>query len=121
MRETVHYRGVATKVVIPEGKTLVQVAGDILKTRHPKYKISVSDNPINYLCDIFYTGYFFHVGSQTLYNITRGSIDMDEEIIKAKELPDGTIVYELKYYNGGAGFDECLEEAMDNMNKETDS
>ena len=118
MSETVHYRGVATKVDIPEGKTLVQVAEDILKSRDPQYKIpAYSDGPLEYLCDHYNEEYFFHVGKQTLYMITKASIDIDEDIIRAKELADGTIVYELKYYNGGAGFEECLEKAMDNLDQ----
>jgi len=118
MSETVHYRGVATKVIIPEGKTLVQVAEDILKERDPQYKIPpYTDGPLEALCDEYYNEYFFYPGNQSLYNITKGSIDLDEDIMEAKELEDGTIVYELKYYNGGAGFEECLEEAMDKMNK----
>ena len=28
---------------------------------------------------------------------------------------DGTIEYELRYYNGGAGFGECMEEAFDKL------
>lgn len=39
----------------------------------------------------------------------------DDEIIKASENPDGTISFQLKFYNGGASMNECLEEAIDKL------
>jgi len=41
-----------------------------------------------------------------------GVIEKENEgILKGRNKEDGTIEYELRYYNGG-GFVECLEEAF---------
>ena len=111
MSEIVHYKGVATRINQPNDKTLIDVAKDILKERNKKIK-DYYDNAIECLCDNYSHEFFYHPKSQTLYKITKEDL-VDEEIIKAKPKIDGTIDYELKYYNGGAGFHECLEEAFD--------
>ena len=101
MSETVHYKGVAIKIEQPNDKTLLDVAKGILKERNydiPDYY----DNAIECL-------------TQDLYKITKEHHDLDEEIIKADLMDDGTIVYELRYYNGGAGFEECMEEAFNKL------
>jgi hypothetical protein len=113
MSETVHYKGVATRINQPKDKTLIDVAKDILKERDKE----ISDhynNAIECLCDNYSHEFFYHPKTQTLYKITKEDL-VDEEIIKAQQKKDGTIEYELKYYNGGVGFDECLEEAFDKL------
>jgi len=39
----------------------------------------------------------------------------NKDFAEAKENDDGTISFTLKYYNGGAGFDEVLEWAFEDM------
>jgi hypothetical protein len=43
--------------------------------------------------------------------------DDDEDIIEAIDNGDGSFDYLLKFYNGGVGFHECLQEAFDKLNK----
>ena len=38
-----------------------------------------------------------------------------EDIFLATKNSDGTISFEIKYYNGGCGLDEALEDALSNM------
>ena len=114
MSETVHYKGIATKIEQPNDKTLLDVAKGILKERNydiPDYY----DNAIECLTQEFYEEFFYHPKTKNIYKITKEHHDLDEDIIKADLMDDGTIVYELRYYNGGAGFQECMEEAFDKL------
>ena len=114
MSETVHYKGTATKVEVPDGKTLNEVADQILKDRNIKLT-SYYDSAVVCLSEELYNEYFYHPMVNTLYKITKSEHDLEEEIIRADYNQDGNINYELKYYNGGAGFNECLEEAFDKL------
>jgi hypothetical protein len=114
MSKTVHYRGVATKIEQPHDKTLLDVVKGILKERN--YVVAdYYNNALECLTQEFCDEYFYHPKTQTLYSITKTDHDLDEEIIKAEPKDDGTIEYELRYYNGGAGFEECMEEAFDKL------
>ena len=114
MSETVHYKGIATKIEQPNDKTLIQVAEGILSDRCREMK-DYHDNALECLCDVYYEEFFYHEAKQTLYSITKTRYDIEEEIIKAELRADGRINYELKYYNGGAGFGECMEAAFDRL------
>ena len=114
MSETVHYRGIATKIDQPNDKTLIDVAKDILKERN-KEIADYYDNAIECLCDSYYREFFYHSKTQVLYKLDNNEYEPDEDIIRAEPKENGTIEYELRYYNGGAGFDECIEEAFDKL------
>ena len=40
-----------------------------------------------------------------------------DDLFEINENPDGTLSYILRYYNGGCGYEEALESAMDKFNK----
>jgi len=113
MSETVHYRGTLTKVDT-KGKTVNEYATEFIDSKG----IGVDDyydSPVEHLVDDFYEIFYYHKPSKTLYLIKRQRVEIDEDIIKAERLDSGVIEFELKYYNGGAGFEECLDEAIENM------
>ena len=114
MSETVHYKGIATKIEQPNDKTLLDVAKEILNDRN-KEIADYYDNAIECLVQEFCDEYFYHPKTQTLYSITKTDHDLEGEIIKAETKEDGTIEYELRYYNGGGGFEECMIEAFDKL------
>jgi len=114
MSKTEHYRGVATKINIPRDKSLIQVAEDILS----KEKVKIDKyykNALEQLTEDCSDKYFFHYKTGILYSLESKEIDPYEDIIRAEIKDETTIEYELRYYNGGAGFSECLEEAFDNL------
>ena len=114
MSETVHYRGVATKINIPRDKSPIQVAEDLLS----KAKVKIDkyyENTLEQLNADCSDSYFFHSKTGTLYKLESKEIDPYEDIIRAEIKDETTIEYELKFYNGGAGFSECLEEAFDKL------
>lgn len=119
MSETVHYRGIATKIDIPPSKTTLDMAKEILddfgelEIEMPSYY----DDALEWLTGYYDEQFFYHEKTDTLYEITKTIVDEEDDIIRAQRNEDGDIEYELRYYNGGAGFEECLEEAIDNMDK----
>lgn len=58
----------------------------------------------------------FVVYNDVLYSVLKEEIDMDEDIFIAKVNKNGDIDFEVKYYNGGCGFEEAIEEAIDKLN-----
>jgi len=117
MSETVHYKGIAKKVITPEGKTINEFSAEILKERNIKID-DYYENEMACLADWCYDSYFYHKKSNTLFEITRESHEPNDDIIRAEFDRNGNINYELRYYNGGAGFEECLEEALDKLLKD---
>lgn len=116
MSETVHYRGTAKRVDL-QGLTNEEFAQNFIKGEG-KETPSYYESALEYLADIWDSDFFFYPRNQTLYQITKEDVDIDDEIIKAEF--DSTcegINYELRFYNGGAGFEECLEEAFDKLIK----
>ena len=114
MSETVHYRGIARKIYTDNGKTVIDKAQDILNTMGVEMD-SFYDTPLDFLCEKYSEEYFFHQKTRSLFKISREELDPYEDIIRAKEIDKDVYEYELRYYNGGAGFEECLEEALDKI------
>ena len=115
MSETVHYRGRAIKVAVGlEGSK--EYAMSVLRERNKAVEDYYNGNVIECLCENYYEEFFFHPKTNNIYKIeTKDVIDEYEDIIKAKKIDEGIIEYELKYYNGGAGFSECMEEAFNKL------
>ena len=114
MSETEHYKGTATKINIPKDKSLNEVAEEILKESNIK-KMGYYNSSIEQLTEDWSDKDFFHYKTGTLYKLEGKEIDPDEDIIRAEIKDETTIEYELRFYNGGVGFSECLEEAFDKI------
>lgn len=115
MSETVHYKGTATKVYQDLGKTVEQMAEKIAKENGFTELPSWTNSWLEALCEPWCSSYFYHPKSMSLFKITREEYEEDYEIITAKEVKKDSFEYELRYHNGGAGFQECLEEALDKV------
>lgn len=72
---------------------------------------------LEYFLDKYYRDFFYDKKTDTLYRIEDKNYDPSGDIIEAKRLDSNNIEYILQYYNGGARFEECLEEALDKLNK----
>ncbi|MFT6125800.1 MAG: glycosidase [Flavobacteriaceae bacterium] len=114
MSETVHYKGTAI-LIAKEDKAEIE-AEKILNNRGFK-KSDYHDTFSEALGDELYKEYFYHKKTKSLYSIDYTDHDLEEEIIEAKYVgfDNSQIGFELRYYNGGAGFEECLQEAMDKL------
>jgi hypothetical protein len=115
MSETVHYKGRAIKVSngLDSSK---EYAISVLRERNKTVDDYYKGNVIECLCDNYYEEFFFHPKTNDIYKIeSKNDVNIYDDIIKANRISDGVIEYELKYYNGGAGFTECLEEAFNKI------
>jgi len=111
MSETVWYKGRLTEIKPTQTRTIESIARTIFDERGLEF-IGVPTY-LEALCDELEDEYFFHGGK--LYSMTKDEQEEYQDIIKAKTNKDGTIDYELKFYNGGTCFDECLDEALDEL------
>jgi hypothetical protein len=107
MSETVHYRGILTEVDMLDNETLEEQCKRILgDVELPSYFKSYQEM----LLDQFYQTYIIY--DNTLYLVEKENYEPDEDIFYSKGNEDGTISFEVKYYNGGCGFNEAIEEAL---------
>lgn len=88
MSETVHYKGKLT----PTGKTLAEFDPEAEDIYGYYYKAVEIDGMV--------------------YTVEQEYIDPDEEILNSSRNEDGTIDFEVKYYNGGCSFNTAIEEAL---------
>jgi len=88
MSDTVHYKGKLT----PTGKTLKEFdgeAGDIFDYYERAVEIE-----------------------GMVYTVEKKVLDPCDDIFLSTKNDDGTIDFEIKYYNGGCSFDEAIETAL---------
>ena len=113
MSEMEHHIGKLKKVEPLENETTIQLMNRILfehgKIEMPSYCSDIKD----WFSDEFREKYFLH--NDIVYKVSDKEFEDDSDIIQAELESDGTIKYQLRYYNGGACFDECLEEALNKL------
>ena len=109
-----HHKGKLIPVEIYENEDIDSIKVRLLK-EHGYFLKSVLDDTYSIKSlfdDTLSTMYYVHNG--IIYQIHDTEL-LDEEIIEASKNEDGSISYHLMWYNGGAGFDECLDESMDKL------
>ena len=111
MSETEHRIGKLTPVGIPgdnettaRGLCILNGFGEELKY-HGTF--------IEKLKDDGYNKYF--VTKDIIYEITCKDLDPFADIARSSLNSDGTIDFEVRWYNGGASFSEVLESALRNL------
>lgn len=112
MSETVHYRGKA--ILQASGSDVEPKAQHFLLLRGENEKPNYYDTWVEFLTQEFYKEFFYYEPKKELYMINYEELDPNE-LIQAYKNVDGSIDFHLLYHNGGAGFEECLEEAMDKL------
>jgi hypothetical protein len=99
MSEDVHYRG----KLLPTNKTAIEFIG----------RVAVPDNcedAEEYFNDLYYKKAVLIRGK--VFTVKKDEIDSDGDIFYSKKNDDGSIDFEVKYYNGGCSFDEAIETAL---------
>jgi hypothetical protein len=110
MSEIVHYRGTLEEVEKLENESLEEQCKRILDdTKSLSYHESYQE----VLLDEFYKKYIIY--DNTLYLVNKEEIEPSEDIFYSKGNEDGTINFEVRYYNGGCGFNEAMERALNNV------
>lgn len=108
MSETVHYRGTLTVVERLESETLEEQCKRILEGKELE---SYHDSHEDMLRDIGYKQYL--IRDDIIYDVKKKEIGEDDMFI-ITEGKDGTLNFEVSYYNGGCSFDEAMEYAFNN-------
>jgi len=124
MSENVHYTGKAKELVIPEGMNEFQFARKLLEMEEDiniEEELEIYEDEIECLLDLLEGKFFYHSKTKKFYEITKVTEDPYSDTISADIDSEGNISYELRYYNGGAGFQECLEEALTKLSVRKES
>lgn len=114
MSETVRYTGKLELVEKLKNETLEEQCKRILNW-HKYWELNkYCDSWEEMLCDELYEKYVIH--NEDIYEVIEQKYkDTDYNIFEAHKNADGTISYEVMYYNGGCSFDEAICEALDNI------
>lgn len=64
-------------------------------------------------CDQYYREYT--IFNNQIYRIFKVERDPNDDIAVASRNEDGTIKFEVKWYNGGGSFNEILDSALENI------
>ncbi len=116
MSRTEHHIGTLTEIDL-KGKTIEEFAKELYgKETYASYYNSWLD----FFRDEYRETHYYHKASGKLYSLKYRELEEDAEIIRASRKSSNTIEYELKWYNGGASMDECMEEALDMLKKSED-
>lgn len=106
MSETVHYRGKLTKIKSTDPIEL-QCKKILNNQELPPY----FDTYQKLLLDEFYEEYV--IFNNALYSVEKEEIiPYDDIFFRSSPNIDGTINFEVRYYNGACGLDEAIEMAL---------
>lgn len=115
MSETQHFRGKLREVILLPDETFEEYAKREMKVRGETELPEDYSNYVEFLAESEYVKYIAINGK--LYHILETKeLDADGDIFEAKTNVDDTIDYEVRFYNGGCGLDEAIEEAINKMN-----
>jgi len=107
MSDTEHWRGKIKKIIIPEGHTTWELQAKYLQEKGFKLADLELEEKYFYVRD----SDVVYCNNQWYELIEKTKVDTDEEVCEAAK--EGDIIrFELRFYNGGASFDEMLEEAI---------
>lgn len=114
MSETVHYNGKLVKIDRLPDETLDSLCERICKENKETELSKYNHNWVEQLRDKFYDDYV--IAKDTLFKIVDvKGLDFDYDVFNASINPDGTINFDVMYYNGGCCLTEALEEALKNI------
>jgi len=115
MSETVHFRGKLKKIEVEDLDAFKKEAVDNYFKTAPTPNWYEGDYE-DFFDDDFCEKYIVDKGS--VYEILSKEVtDADGDIYIANANSEGTIDYEVRYYNGGCGFSEAIEDALERMEK----
>lgn len=112
MSETVHYKGVLKKVERFKEENLEAQCKRLLgNIELPSYFNSYEE----FLLDNYYKT--MTIQNDEVYEVEKIEVDAESGIFNSSLKENGDIAFEVRYYNGGCGFDEAIEAAMKNIDK----
>lgn len=116
MSETVYYKGKLKEVSKLPNETLEQQCKRVLNNKNIKNLHKYYGDWTVYMNYEFSDEYYINYKNSTLYSIiNKEGVNTDEDFFHAKSNNNNEIEFEVQYYNGGCGFDEALDEAIENI------
>lgn len=112
MSETEHSKG--KLIPIFGAGDLEKSAKNLLKISGKKFKDEEYASCLEQVSDEGYREYY--IGKDTIYLINSENLNPEDDIATAERLENGDIAFELRYYNGGASFDEMMDSALKTLN-----
>ncbi len=110
MSDTERNTGKLIPISLLEGETNEQYAFNVLGGKKEEYNATFLEE----LLDKEYKKWFLYDG--ILYKVENERSLDDDDVFHANKNSDGTINYVLRFYNGGCGFTEAMETALERMN-----
>jgi len=118
MSHTEYHRGKATRVEIPHLYTVQEYMLELVKKAEGlEQRPSWAEDTLEWFEDVFQNKYYFHQESESLYKLENKEFDPNTEAIIATPITDTTFDYLMVFYNGGASYNECMDEAYSGMLK----
>jgi hypothetical protein len=107
MSETVHYKGVLVPIksngdMEKDCESILTEYGFCKSNHHDDFKDAVEDELYKKVAII----------GEQIFKVEMKEIDPYDDIILSSKNDDGSINFEVKYYNGGCSFNEAIEEAL---------
>ena len=118
MSETEHWVGKLVPVLCYDDSDLEEQCKFICEGRGLTELDSYYESYQEYLEDQYYEEYY--IGNNIIYEVKRKEIDPYDDIHNAVKMPDGSIAFEIRWYNGGASYRELLDVALDEMENENE-
>lgn len=113
MSHTEHHIGRIKELV--SDLPLEEQMQDLITAQGKFEKPSYCDTLLDWFRDVFEAKNKYFVYKDKIYEVFDKELEDDADIIEAEHVSATEISYQLKFYNGGAGFYECLEEALDKL------
>lgn len=112
MSKTVYFAGTLTKIANPEKKSLQERVYSLFTEQDKQDILEKKWDWQEVFLDRY--GDEYVIIGDDIYKI---DIESDEsppkDFFRVQRKPDGSIHFEVQYYNGGCGFHEALENAME--------
>ena len=117
MSDYEHHRGRMVEVKSSATTSLNNICNAIANERGLEwtdyYEKYHKDDWITFICDKLDREYVYI--NERLYKVDDTEIDPSDDIIIAERQSDGSITFELRFYNGACCFIEGLSEAVDKL------
>jgi len=112
MSETVNYTGTLKRLDFNSLEEIENIAQEIIRGRGNKDEFpSYFDHYWEWL-ESEYENEFFYINGSLYQALKCEEIDMDTDQFKANRNQDGSIDFNVRYYNGGCSLGEALETAI---------
>lgn len=116
MSEMVHYKGTLQKVISKDGEKLEELCRRLLNDNGITRSESWNSSWEEVFRDEFYKEAVIVDGE--VFMVEKESIDPDSDVYNAHKNRDGSIHFEVMYYDGGCSFDEAIKTALKSLESE---